>query len=81
MFSHFHLTTRRETTELKTGHRCSTLYAFHIRIPGITGLMQTLSDFYYSKSHLTCYTVYVHTQGQHYYISFYGRMLIFYFSV
>ena len=81
MFSNFHLTATREMTELKTGHRCSTLYAFYIRILGITGHTQSLNDSYYSKSPLLYVIWYMYMpKEQHYYISFYGRTLIFYFS-
>lgn len=54
MFSNFHLTAIREMTKLKTGHGCSTLYAFYIRRLGITGHTQSLNDSYYSKSLVLC---------------------------
>lgn len=52
MYKQFHLTTSRETRELKTDHGCCTLYAFFIRILGTTEQKQILNDSCYSKSHL-----------------------------
>lgn len=62
MFNNFHLATTREMKELKTGHGCSALYAFYIRILSITGHTRSLKDSYYRNPCCVHHTAYIHVQ-------------------